>query len=960
MHDDEARAEAGRDWWPLAIGWAADGAVPQRPAVVVRPHSTEEVSAVLAACNEAAVPVTAAAGRSGVCGGSIPVHGGVALDLTALDGLGDVDEASLTADVRAGTFGPDLEAALGEVGDGYTLGHWPQSMDLSTVGGWLACRGAGQYSTRYGKIEDMVVGLEVVLADGRVVRTEGKGPRAATGPNLTQLFVGSEGTLGVITEARLRIHPLPPAQERRAFGFTSFAAGLEACRKILRRGATPAVLRLYDETESDRNFEHGDTNVLIVLDEADPAILAATLQVVDAECSTEAGAHPLDVGLVERWLGHRNDVSALAPLWRGGIVVDTAEVSGPWSALPGLFDDVIGALKAIDGTLAASAHQSHAYPDGACLYFTFGGRGPDGDAAWRERYYRQAWDTVTDATMAHGAAISHHHGIGLNRSRFLPRALGAGFDVLGGLKATLRPQRHPQPRQVRSRVAFRAGALGMSERGRSILVVDVGTSGVRAAIVRPDATVEHEHRVPLLPDSPAPGLVEFDAARMADAVLEVARAALEDGGPVAGVGIANQRASSIVWERATGRPLAPGIGWQDLRTVGTCLVLQSEGIRLAPNASATKVMAILDEVDPERERAAKGELCFGTVDSWVAWTLSGGAAAGRDALHVTDATNAAVTALVDSAVRWDEPLLQTLRIPSAMLPAIVDSSGTVGAAGALPGAPPICGIAGDQQASLVGQGCTLPGLAKATFGTGGMLDQCVGPGSAPGAMSRGKAGTFPIVAFRVGGQPTWGTEAVMLSAGTAIEWLRDDLGIIATSKESATVAAQCATAGDVWFVPALLGLGTPVWDFGARGTLVGLTRGSGRPEIVRAVLEGVAHRGADLVEASESDSGFPIGTLRIDGGMTDNDVFVQALADAIGRPVEISPVLEATTLGAGLLAGLAVGNYATTTELAGTFSPRKTVEPRSSDADRDASRDRWLAARHKAEGTIPELSGISF
>ena len=166
----------------------------------------------------------------------------------------------------------------------------------------------------------------------------------------------------------------------------------------------------------------------------------------------------------------------------------------------------------------------------------------------------------------------------------------------------------------------------MTKDGGSILVVDVGTSGVRAAIVRRDATVEHEHRVPLLPDSPAPGLVEFDAARMADAVLEVARASLEDGGPVAGVGIANQRASSIVWERATGRPVAPGIGWQDLRTVGTCLVLQAEGIRLAPNASATKVMAILDEVDPERSRAEQGELCFGTVDSWVAWTLSGGAA----------------------------------------------------------------------------------------------------------------------------------------------------------------------------------------------------------------------------------------------------------------------------------------------------------------------------------------------
>jgi len=439
LTDDGARAEAGRDWWPLAIGWAVEGAVPQRPAVVVRPDSTTQVAEVLAACNEAVVPVTAAAGRSGVCGGSIPVHGGVALDMTSVSGLVGVDETSLTADVRAGTFGPDLEAALGSVGDGYTLGHWPQSMDLSTVGGWLACRGAGQYSTRYGKIEDMVIGLEVVLADGRIVHTEGHGPRAATGPNLTQLFVGSEGTLGVITEARFRLHPRPSAQERRAFGFTTFAEGLEACRRILRRGATPAVLRLYDQTESDRNFDQPHTNVLIVLDEADPDIVSGTLAVVDAECGTEAGAQPLDRELVERWLGHRNDVSALAPLWRAGIVVDTAEVSGPWAALPGLFDEVVSALSSIDGTLAASAHQSHAYPDGACLYFTFGGRGPEGDAEWRERYYRQAWDVVTDATLAHGAAISHHHGIGLNRSRFLPRALGSGFEVLRGLKATFDP-----------------------------------------------------------------------------------------------------------------------------------------------------------------------------------------------------------------------------------------------------------------------------------------------------------------------------------------------------------------------------------------------------------------------------------------------------------------------------------------------------------------------------------------
>ena len=493
----------------------------------------------------------------------------------------------------------------------------------------------------------------------------------------------------------------------------------------------------------------------------------------------------------------------------------------------------------------------------------------------------------------------------------------------------------------------------------SVLVVDVGTSGVRAAIVRPDATVTHEHHVRVLPETPAPGLVEFDAARMAEAALDVAAAALAAGGPVDGVGIANQRASVIVWERASGRPVAPGIGWQDLRTVGTCLALQAEGLRLAPNASATKVMAILDEVDPDRARAGNGELCVGTVDSWIAWTLSGGA--GHAALHVTDATNAAVTQLVDpSTIEWDHELLAKLRIPAVMLPTVVDSSGALGEASALSGSPPICGVAGDQQASLVGQGCTVPGSAKATFGTGGMLDQCTGEGAGPASAQRSSGGTFPIVAFRVGGHATWGTEAVMLSAGTCVEWLRDDLGLLSTSDESEAVARQCESAEDVWFVPALLGLGTPVWDFGARGTLVGLTRGSGRPQIVRAVLEGVAHRGADLLEASEADSGYPIESLRVDGGMSDNAVFVQALADATGRPIEVSPVLEATTLGAGLLAGLAIGTYASTDELASTFVPRRTAEPQLNDTARAAQRERWLRARAKAEATIPELSGLSF
>jgi alkyldihydroxyacetonephosphate synthase len=440
--DDRARTEAGRDWWPLAIGWAVDGQVPARPALVARPTDTEQVSAVLSLCNDERVPVTPAGGRSGVCGASIPVFGGVALDLCGLAGIGDVDAHSLVADLRAGTFGPDVEAGLRD-GHGLTLGHWPQSMDLSTVGGWLACRGAGQYSNRYGKIEDMVIGLEVVLADGSVVRTGGHAPRAATGPDLTQLFVGSEGTLGVITEGRFRVHPVPEGGGRRAFGFPSFADGLEACRRILRRGASPAVLRLYDRTESDRNFDQPDTNVLIVLDEADPALIDATLAVVDQECATGA---TLDNHLVERWLGHRNDVSALAPLWRAGIVVDTAEVSGRWSALPGLYDDVVGALVGLEGTLAASSHQSHAYADGACLYFTFAGRPPEADTAeeeanraWTDDYYRRAWDEISQATMAAGCAISHHHGIGINRSRFMADALGSGFPVLSSVKRALDP-----------------------------------------------------------------------------------------------------------------------------------------------------------------------------------------------------------------------------------------------------------------------------------------------------------------------------------------------------------------------------------------------------------------------------------------------------------------------------------------------------------------------------------------
>jgi len=432
LTDEDLTVETGRDWWPLAMGWALDGTEPGRAAVVARPTSVDEVSSVLSLCNEVRVPVTAAAGRSGVCGASVPLHGGVLLDMTALAGIVDVDDDSQVLRVRAGTFGDVLEDEL-RLTYNVTLGHWPQSMNLSTVGGWLACRSAGQFSTRYGKIEDMVVGMDVVLADGRVVRTGGP-PRAAVGPDLNQVFVGSEGTLGVITEATLRVHPAPTADRGSVYGLPSFVDGLDACRRILRRGARPAVLRLYDEAESQRNFEVGDQCVLLVFDEGDPALIDAVMAIVAEECRDAAR---LDDGLVDQWMHERNDVSALEALIRREIVVDTIEIAGRWAALGPIYDDVRAAVGAVEHTLVVSAHQSHAYSDGACLYFTFAGKPP---VDQREKFYVAVWDTTTRAVLARGGALSHHHGVGLNRSRFVKEALGPAFDVLLAMKRALDPE----------------------------------------------------------------------------------------------------------------------------------------------------------------------------------------------------------------------------------------------------------------------------------------------------------------------------------------------------------------------------------------------------------------------------------------------------------------------------------------------------------------------------------------
>ena len=479
----------------------------------------------------------------------------------------------------------------------------------------------------------------------------------------------------------------------------------------------------------------------------------------------------------------------------------------------------------------------------------------------------------------------------------------------------------------------------------TVLVIDVGTTGLRAGAVRPDGTVDHLVHVACPPTSPFPGLVEFDPRAMADAVLSVAAEVIRRCGPVSAVGIAAQRASTVLWNARTVEPVGNGLGWQDLRTVGECIAARAEhGLALAPNQTATKAAWLLQHLPEGAEH-----LRIGTVDSWIAAVLSGGA------LHVTDHTNAAVTGLYDlSTMDWSPRTCGLLGIDPSLLPRIVHSSGAIGDATALEGAPPIAALVGDQQSSLLGQGCTSRGDTKVTFGTGGMLDTVTGP-DRPATAARLPGGTFPIVAHTTADGATYGVEAIMLSAGSNVEWLCHDLGLIGSPEESDALAASVPSSDGAVFVPALLGLGTPHWDYGARGTLLGATRGTSRAHVVRAVLEGVAQRGADLVDAAVADTGTAISSLRVDGGMSRNATFVQALADATQRPVEVCAVTEATTLGAGFLAGAAVGVWASIDEAASTWRPARTVDPVG-----PAGRERWAAAVDRARRWIPELSALDF
>lgn len=439
--DDGARADAGQDFWPITLVWVHHGVQPSLPALVVRPRTAEEVARVLAIANSARLPVTPFAGRSGVCGGSLPIAGGISLDLQGLNRIHDINEHDLIVHADAGVYGPALEKAL--EAHGLTAGHFPQSFEISTVGGWVACRGAGQYSNRYGKIEDIVRGLEVALPDGSLLRTNPQ-PAAATGPELQRLFIGAEGTLGIITSAWLQLWPRAPHSARAAYTFASFEDVLEAQRLVLRREAGPAVLRGYDARDTELHFakigvEVG-RSVLFAISEGERPVVEREIAILDETVGTFGErARPEEPALVDHWLEKRNDVSGLEVAIRRGLVVDTIEVAAPWSNLPGVYRAVTAAVAAVGGTLAVAAHASHAYLSGACLYFTFAGL-PDDTVDAKDDFYTACWDAAMAAVIAAGGTISHHHGIGLNRARFMRRELGeTGMSVLRAVKAALDP-----------------------------------------------------------------------------------------------------------------------------------------------------------------------------------------------------------------------------------------------------------------------------------------------------------------------------------------------------------------------------------------------------------------------------------------------------------------------------------------------------------------------------------------
>ncbi len=422
-----------RDYWPVSSIWMLEGSVPALPQLVVWPQSTEEVSQILALANEKKIPVVPYGEGSGALGGAVPLQGGIMLDLKKMNRVRKLDALNQLITVECGMNGALYEEYLNR--GGYTGGHFPQSLRCSTVGGWLACRAAGQFSTRYGKIEDIVVSLEAVLANGTIFRGRSV-PRAATGPRADLLMVGSEGVLGVITAADLCIWPLPEKRHYATYTFDNLADGLEAIRKFIRAGTRPAVVRLYDAQETGNHFpELGDERpgLILLFEGAEPIVKAeagVVNQIVSGHCAVDAGPD-----FVEHWLETRFNVSAASRLLQKDAVLDTIEVTTNWHNAYVVYQAMQKALLGVEGTMMASGHWSHVYPEGAALYMTVVGF-PGED---KVGYYKKIWRVAMEACLAEGAAISHHHGIGLHRGAWMEQEHGQGLEVLKKVKAALDP-----------------------------------------------------------------------------------------------------------------------------------------------------------------------------------------------------------------------------------------------------------------------------------------------------------------------------------------------------------------------------------------------------------------------------------------------------------------------------------------------------------------------------------------
>jgi glycerol kinase len=485
---------------------------------------------------------------------------------------------------------------------------------------------------------------------------------------------------------------------------------------------------------------------------------------------------------------------------------------------------------------------------------------------------------------------------------------------------------------------------------KAVLAFDQGTTSSRAIAFGHDGRILGMAQQEFRQIFPQPGWVEHDPLEIWESQRAVAAQAIAQARlaprDIAAIGIANQRETTVLWERATGRPVHNAIVWQDRRTASRCDALRQAGLGpvfasrtglvIDPYFAGTKLEWLLDNVPGARARAEAGELACGTVDSWLAWQLSGGRS------HITDATNASRTMLFDiQALDWDDELLAILRVPRAVLPRVVSSCAPVArsSCAGLPAGIALAGIAGDQQAALFGQACHRPGMAKNTYGTGCFVLMNTGPRPAAS-----KSGLVSTVAWHDGSRATYALEGSVFIAGAAIQWLRDGLGVIASAPEIDALAASVPDAGGVHFVPALAGLGAPYWDPRARGTIVGITRGTTRAHLARATLEAIAFQSAELIEAMAADSGIALTELRVDGGAAASDLLLQVQADLLGVPVVRPRVTETTALGAAYLAGLGVGFWKDAEEIAALWSRERVFEPRMARAEAAERLGEWRRA----------------